>query len=56
MPKRTARLQPSTNRALAKKVNLAELGTLLRLAGADPTEAEVVEYRSILRTRGEEAL
>ena len=34
------------------EVSLAELGTLLRLAGADPTEAEVVEYRSILRTRG----
>lgn len=37
-------------------VSLAELGTLLRLLGANPTEAEVVEYRQILRDAGYHAV
>ena len=40
----------------ALEASLAELGTLLRLAGANPTEAEVVEYRQLLRGAGYEAV
>lgn len=40
----------------AEAVSLAELGTLLRVAGADPSEYDIVRYRQALRDSGAEAI